>query len=491
VYTLIASALPFFLLSCVAPLIERLANLWIPVALPYPLLGGVCLFSAAAASVYRSLAGRGRAGDLRGALAVAGAAYLAGSLLRLDRPMAVRLLPGVGSVSCGLCALYVWFQVLRLRRVFAAREAFERGIAAYDGDQLQSALREDEELLGSASRAVRAYRSAHMVQLAGILALASLCAGMGRLPLVLYCLLIILAIGSVLLFAVLEVFEQEQYYAGEGIRLSASQRSKRFFAMLVFTGAAALTAAAASAPHDSILPFSLITGFLAWVLSLFPKARRIERPLEAFEPPLPEMGPAGFSLPEGLADAADYTPWPFWDYLRYGVLGLLLIGFTWFMVKPLMERGLWARGFGAGLKRLFGEWLTALSAAAASFRAALRTGSGIRLNRAAGNGPDRSAGLGAVAGRAKRREIQRGAGLFARLIFWGEEVCGVRWTPSVGPAEYCALLAAAAAPRFPALPGPILRCGDLFERALYAEGLLSPDERAEFAACVKAVAASS
>jgi hypothetical protein len=100
---------------------------------------------------------------------------------------------------------------------------------------------------------------------------------------------------------------------------------------------------------------------------------------------------------------------------------------------------------------------------------------------------------------AKRRELRRHAGLFARLILWGTETCGIDWKPVYAPGEYCGLLAASlsagtdgkavngetALPK--ASPRNVIRSGELFEKALYSVHPLSKEEHSEFKALIEGV----
>jgi hypothetical protein len=81
--------------------------------------------------------------------------------------------------------------------------------------------------------------------------------------------------------------------------------------------------------------------------------------------------------------------------------------------------------------------------------------------------------------------MRRSVTLFARLIIWGSDVFQLTWKPSYAPGEYCAILASSAASTA-ALEGAslkkekIIRCGELFEQALYSAEILSTAEQREF-----------
>jgi hypothetical protein len=108
--------------------------------------------------------------------------------------------------------------------------------------------------------------------------------------------------------------------------------------------------------------------------------------------------------------------------------------------------------------------------------------------------------------------MRHSATLFAQLIIWGNDVRQVVWKPSHGPGEYCKLLAAAQTAvnaqlqeQLPLgtadvsssknmtndIPIKIIRCGDVFEKALYSAEVLSGEERKEFKHLVEDIITST
>jgi hypothetical protein len=94
--------------------------------------------------------------------------------------------------------------------------------------------------------------------------------------------------------------------------------------------------------------------------------------------------------------------------------------------------------------------------------------------------------------------------LFARLIIWGNDVRDVAWKPVLAPVEYCRLLAASAHEAHETLAGVpirvpantdelkrlnegIIRCGELFEKALYSAQVLSDTESGVFKSLVEEI----
>lgn len=96
----------------------------------------------------------------------------------------------------------------------------------------------------------------------------------------------------------------------------------------------------------------------------------------------------------------------------------------------------------------------------------------------------------------KKRDMRRSATLFARLIIWGSETRSVTWKPSHAPGEYCSILAAS--PQDAVRENEtqtflqqqnegIIRCGEIFEKALYSAQVLSDAERREFKKLVEEI----
>jgi hypothetical protein len=91
----------------------------------------------------------------------------------------------------------------------------------------------------------------------------------------------------------------------------------------------------------------------------------------------------------------------------------------------------------------------------------------------------------------KRREMKNSVTLFLRLILWGSEQQNVTWKPSDAPGEYCAKLSGRVAEQETAAghAAAIIRCGALFEEALYSQAVLPDAKRAEFKELVQGITA--
>jgi hypothetical protein len=241
----------------------------------------------------------------------------------------------------------------------------------------------------------------------------------------------------------------------------------------------------------SLLPPGLLAAFFRWLLSLI---ARLFKPVPPGEIPprmadfMPEM--PGLP-PEFLELGEQQEPWPFWDYVKYGLIALAAFLFLWFMVYPLLSRPRSSLG-GISLlekfRRFLVHWFTNLHRSLAFFFSSLK-GGGVKMGKTSETKirrftDDFLAGYSP----AKRREMRRSVTLFARLILWGSETLKVSWKASYAPGEFCAFLAEKAAEDS---KSAIIRCGELFEKALYAAEPLSGDEQKEFKELVEKVTESA
>ncbi|MDR2617924.1 MAG: hypothetical protein LBC62_03540 [Treponema sp.] len=473
------------------------------------------LFGGLAASAYSALIKKSQAShaaaDIRGGLIILILAYALSSL-----PGAVRILlwgffPSLANIPSALTGLVIWFSVLSIKRTFGCRELFELHISLHEGDALKSLMLEDSALMSQADSGIQRLARFYGVWIALTALLALGCSALGVvLPLYFLILLIVLFTAAFCILGFLGMLRREHAFAAEGIALSPADRAFSFPSAALFV----ITAAGAGlllSSDSSLLPPGLIAAFFRWLSGLL-SARF--RPPEAPPPPpqiMDFMPPAPMLPPELMAAAEEQGPWPFWDYLKYGLLALAVFLFLWFMVYPLLNRPRLSLG-GISLleqfRRFLCRWFSALARGIAAFFAALMGGS-LRLK----NPGLSAAAVHRLAGDilegyspAKRREMRRSATLFAKLILWGAETLKVSWKPSYAPGEYCGVLAAAtestAAPATdvpvtasgsgtegPAKKtGPaVIRCGEIFEKALYAAQPLSREEAREFRELVERI----
>jgi hypothetical protein len=504
-YSIIAVYLPLSVVAILLPLASAILSLFLPsLVFPFPALLVPALLSGLAASLYYSLQKHSQtshaAANIRGAVVVMALSYGIASLLWGGLPLGRRFFPNPANVCAPLIGLYVWALVLVTKEMFRARERLEAYTAAYSGDKLRQEMLDDSNLLSSADRLIVKTRWIYLFQLILLTAITLTCLILkAPLSLGFFIPLVFVMVMAALLCGLLGLFRREHYFAGEGIAASVSDRSRLLLGMLLFSLVAAGGAILLSLGR-SLLPLSLITGFFAWLASLFTPAPRRLTEMEFLpqEVPAEPLGMVDIGALLGYTEPAE--PWPVWKWLQYGAIGLAVLGFLWFMVRPLLfrETGDGRLPLGKKLFLLIAEWLRNLRVLGRQFLQSLRGGPSVRLAK-----PDdaqlrrMSSELLAAYSPKKRREMRQSATLFARLIIWGSQIQQVTWKPAYAPGEYCARLAAAL-PAVDAavagLPHPgraILRCGELFERSLYAAAVLSSTERREFKGLVDKITAPS
>ena len=344
-YSIIAVYLPVSIMATGLPAITALVSKPWPgqASSPWGFLAITVIGTAMASSFFyhftKTTKGSQTAPGIRGAVIAMILAYMITSLLRIDRPWSGRFIPGLINILAPLIAIYVWYSVLSASRLFRARELLETYTARYDGAKLQQAMLADAALLAPADSRGAKVRLFYTTQLIIIILLAAAWTVLkSALPVPLLVLLLIHIIGAICFFTVLTLFKQEHYYAGAGISVPPLDRSKGIAGMIAFSLIAAVLALLL-ASDKSILPISLIIGFFAWLFGLLARAPRPQEPMEMSMPEMPpafEGGNLMSLLPPELMQETE--PSPFWEYLKYAAIAAAIMGFVWFMIKPLFFR---------------------------------------------------------------------------------------------------------------------------------------------------------
>jgi hypothetical protein len=368
----------------------------------------------------------------------------------------------------------------------------------YREEQLQSVLREDISLIQYIDEKItkRRFRYVVLLIIVGILTLVSVIMKV-HLSLFLYLMLIGILVVGVFICGFFEIMRREQHYAVEGIALSAADRLKHtggIWVLILLCTVCAILAAS----DTSLLPFSAIAFFFAWLLSLLGSLFS-NKPVNTFEPESfqsLEMPPP-IALPFENAD----SPLPNWltEYgpmiLKYSLIFLVVAAFIRFMISPLLNRGKPSAEklkFHERLWHIIAEWFKRMLVALSSFYAFLKNNKTTRkLNKYNSEDIRRTAAtiLNAYS-QAKRQDMRRSATLFARLIIWGNDVFQLTWKPSYAPGEYCGILVASAA-TLDLIAEKSIRCGELFEKALYSAEVLSAAEQREFKSMVEEITSTT
>jgi len=432
------------------------------------------------------------AANIRGGIIVMGIFYVSMALLRRGIPWEKRFLPNLSNILVAIGAFYVWISVVSLKRLFSARKRFESYTALYQGEQLQKAIFDDPNLLQYTDEMVVKIRQNYVSQfiLIGILTFIAVFFKI-PLPLALYLLLIAILAGGICIFGFFGIIKWEQYYAGEGISLSPSERSKRILGMGIFS-LLSIVAAILLASDKSIIPSSVLTNLSAWFFALLRPSRTFEEVAEPEPFHLMEVPPPLTALFEESA------PSSIWAYLlkyssmvlKYGFIAFVIVSFFFFLISPLLNRGKISPGrltFFQRFIRIAAELFKGVRNGLVSFFTLLKNGGTVLRLKKHGAKEIRQAAetILSAYSQARKRDIRRSVTLFARLIIWGGEVRHIAWKPAYAPGEYCAILAATGDVH----NGEIIRCGELFEQALYSAEVLSDAERQEFKDLVEAITA--
>jgi ABC-type multidrug transport system fused ATPase/permease subunit len=475
VYELLALLLPLSLLTAITFLI----GVVLPGVLPSGSVIASGCFAGLAASVYddlfRDMKTSRLSASIRGLIAITALAYLISSLARFSLPMNARFVPSIANIVPALAASSEWGIVILFKKVFRARKHFEAYAEQYRGERLQRVLAEDPAMVNSFLEKTAELRRAYLLQLiiiAFLTAIAFSAASESAVPLSL--LLLAIVTSSVCMFGFMALMKQEYSFAAEGIALSAALRFRQIMGMLLFA-ILALIIALIAASDQSLLSPSIVAAFFAWLLGLL--RRLFSRPSAPLALPrimeIPEEPPAPlFSPLEGMVAS---TPWIGWKYVQYFFIALLIAALLLFMIRPLFNRTLLRFRWLRNIRDLFSEWFEGLKDAARDFLFLLRSFKHGKAVSMGGKGAEGLRGMSeeVFAAYVPVKKLRQSVGLFAQLIIWGTRY--VAWKPSHAPGEYCALLA-------DALGGSaaVIRCGALFERALYAPDEPTAAEQAEF-----------
>jgi len=490
-YSLLALYMPLAVLTALVFLLKEFLPEHISFPAAFLLASG--FLAALAASFYcdfmKDIKASRVAANIRGGFIIMAVFYFFSSVTSLNVPLRLRFLPNLVNILVTIETLYLWVSVITLKQIFNARVSFEKYTQKYRGDELRMAMVEESSLIQYTDLNISKARRNYTIELALVCAITLTGIIYGyRIPPGLYILLAVIMAGGVFISAFFGIIRREHYYAGEGLAFSAADRFKRMIGVAVFT-VFAIIAAVLLSSDKSILPFSVIAAFFAWLLGLFPSMTAPEQPRS--QEMIPQTTPDDQILFQDLMQN-DTSPWEGWKYVRYGFIAFLALVFIWFLISPLFNRGYnpYKLPFFLKLKRIIAEFAKGVVSILASISNYMKSAPGMRKLRKPGADEIRRAAeslLGAYS-YAKKRDIRKSATLFARLIIWGSDTRLVTWKPSYAPGEYCHLLASRGEDHS---RNDIIRCGEIFEKALYSADELTAAERNEFKSLIEEITSSA
>ncbi|MDR1803924.1 MAG: DUF4129 domain-containing protein [Treponema sp.] len=497
-YALLAVYIPLSIFAGLLPSLNFLASLFIG---PAPVFLWFCsgLLSGTIASIYWAIIKRSKAdhtaANIRGGILVVIVIYVFGSLIRSGLPLGRRFIPSFTNFFSSLFSVVIWFTVLASKRIFEGQELIASYTRIYDGEKLRQIMLQDSGIMSEVDTDTKKLITRYRVFFLLPFVLIIVCGILGMpLSATFATALTLLFSAGVSIIAFLGFLRREYAYAAEGLVFTS--RPKALLAGIIVIFASAVLGLLLSS-GKSILSFDIILNLLrrllAYLDGLFTGKPPVEMPPRSEEALTPQM--PGLP-PEFAAMIAEAKPSHFWDYVQYAAIGLVVFLFVSFMINPLLNRSKLFRGAGTWPKKIAAflkAWFKALASGLKGFFSSLRESAGGR--RLPDSAILRSIEENILEGytAAKKRDMRRSAGLFARLIYWGTEVLRINWRPNHAPLEYCALLVAAVngdSANNDGIVHAITRAGALFDKALYSAEPLTRPERDEFKALVEMVTES-
>ncbi|MDR1868193.1 MAG: DUF4129 domain-containing protein [Treponema sp.] len=399
--------------------------------------------------------------------------------VRDDAAVLNRFIPHLANTIPALLALYGWTYILMVYAALTAREAFVRYAQDHSRADLSTALRDG--FIKSSEHTLKKAARLYCVQV--------LCVGIGSALKKnsgggLSFLCIALVLFATIICGLFRIFSSEERCASEGVVGTSEERTHRIHLMLItvalLAGAAFLLTA-----RRPLLPLSLLLDFLAWLFALL--FREKQQQLPPWVPPAPLERPYEDVKPVvPLEWLEQREPWSGWRYIQYGFIGIGILLFVWFMIKPFFSRfTLLDKAIPLHIRIVQAayQWWTAWIHAIRSFFTFKKDNRSRALDSPAYDTV--AAAVLKSYTTARNKKIKATLNLFARLIVWGNAV--VPWKNSDAPLEYCDRLAL----HYSEQRKEIMRCGALFEQALYSEHPLSQKEQHEFKQVVESLISSS
>jgi hypothetical protein len=518
VYAFLAIYIPMITLTAFLFLLRELLLELVTLNLIYPVASG--FITALAATFYCDFMKDRKSGRIaanaRGGIIVLLSSYLFSAVLfNAESSLSRLVLPNFHNISCSLAALYAWDSVISLKQLFSARKLFDEYTELYRGEKLQEALFGDFSLLRYNDQEIARVRNGYILQLI-LISLILLMNAILEIPisLTMYLFMILVLESMVCFFGFIEIFRWEQYYAGEGMALPPFDRIRRILGIGILSALCIIFAIFWSS-DKSVFKISKIIDFLKWLLEFFRRSPKPKLEINLIDIQAQPPPPVNIEvIPEFIAEKKE--PFQIWTWLQYAFVASAALGFLWFMISPLFNlgKGFKKLTFRQRLGRIIKEWFKGVLDALLSFIAFIRNDkTRQKLRRPSAEEIRRTAEtiLGTYS-HAKKQDMRHSATLFAQLIIWGGDVRQVTWKPSHAPGEYCGLLAAAQTAFNAQLQEPppstavdasadkntpneipikIVRCGEIFEKALYSAEVLSGEERNEFKRLVEDIIISA
>jgi hypothetical protein len=298
-------------------------------------------------------------------------------------------------------------------------------------------------------------------------------------PFTVYLALFIMLIAIIPILGFTAIVKKERYYAQEDMIVPKSDRAKHLSLIGILSLIAIVGSLAFSSNKSAFPP---ITGFLFRFFK-YNTPPEIETEIAPVETPSVLGG-----IFSSLQNIEQLSPLPVRKLLQYGFIILLAAWFVLLVFVPRFYRNKFSQNIPVINDGVFASIIGWFRSVLLALSSVFKTKKPLKRNKSgAAEILQTVKKIMASYSAEKKQTMRESVTLFAQLIIWGNNVRKVFWKPAHAPAEYCGLLTAAS-PEWNLNRG-IIRCGQLFEQALYSPQVLSNEERKEFTGLVKEITA--
>ncbi len=285
--------------------------------------------------------------------------------------------------------------------------------------------------------------------------------------------------------ASLEAIADEYRYLGDGGRLPGRYRSRRLrqaAVLLLITAVIAFSLAG----NQSLIPYSWLQSFFAWLSGLFPRMDlqapppQIDQQFDVFSRIAAELSPG-----DDVAEPGAIMQMLF-RILQGMVRALLVGGLVIFLVSPLFSRSfrrsILNMSTGEALKTWMRTLVLSLRAFVRALRRRLRASAFRARNASVSVTVDRPAYRLPPVSAEKQRELERFSRQFTRLLRWAAKRSAGRRNGEA-PEEFTDRLSEC----FPSCAQNLREIGSLYEKSLFSAETLDDAETRTLSACFKTV----
>ncbi|MBO4706122.1 MAG: DUF4129 domain-containing protein [Spirochaetaceae bacterium] len=393
------------------------------------------------------------------------------------------VIPGVPSLLIVIPTLFEYYFTIKLEKAFSYHDAFVKSCGDLSGQPLASMLHEESWLISDFVETIddSIFKLAIFSLVTTVFFLALFFTNT-KLSAITVIFMLIHAVLFVFTRILSSIFKNETYYAGMGLSSIFPVR-RRLLKVSFFFCLICVVIAFFIASNTALLKPSYFAWLFAWL-----RGTKSEGNTQTITT-TPEMRPT--VLEEMSLQSVGGEVNPFFELLFQIIKWIALVGMAglilFFFFGPFFSAK-W-RDFWKNKKLItYMRRLRDLLKSALKSLFSMRIKRGEAYMKAATDFKEKISTIleASKKSKEKKKEIDRLTTQFLKLIEWGEER-DIAYKKNLAPAEYTSLISE----RYPALGAQCDTAGTLFEKALYAKELLTPDEEKRFVEAVSAVVKST